>query len=195
MDKRKIKIISSNIIENDNTQSILNPNNLDLYKTKDDKSIVMLTKYYIFNRDLKDIKVINDNNDTLKKNLKKNLKIDNQKYMLTPSVILSSESILQLYEIESIDNLIETITIYIKNNKNFNTINRILNSFIKANLDDLKKNNKIIYTIIIDLINNYYPKFKNNEKKISDYIKTWFTNKHENDFDFDLFNNIKKFLG
>jgi len=195
MDTRKIKIISSNIIENDNTKTIFNPNSLDFYNTIDNKSTVLLTKYYILNKDLKELKIINNKDDTLKKDFKKDLKIDNQKYMLTPSVILSSESILQLYEIETIDALIESITYYIKNKKNFNTINRILNSFIKNNLNDLKKNNKIIYTIIIDLINNYYPEFKDNEKKILEYIKSWFNNKHENDFDFDLFNNIKKFLG
>ena len=44
------------------------------------------------------MKKINNNREDLKKDLKKKLKIDNQKYMLTPSVILSSESILQLYE-------------------------------------------------------------------------------------------------
>jgi hypothetical protein len=182
MEKRKIKIISSNISDNIDDY-ILHPNNLLLVKKSDDSSFV-LTKDYILNNKIKNDKPINNN--------KFNLKIDDRKYMLFPSVILSSESILQLYKIESVDDMIETVNNFIKNNKNFYTINRILNVFIKNNLDDLKKNHGIIYKIIIDLIDNYYPEFKNNEKKILEYIKIWFKNKNENDFDFDLFNNIIK---
>lgn len=184
MEKRKIKIISSNLSDNNNDE-ILHPNNLLLYSWNSNNAIA-LTKDYIL-----DNKIVNSKNIS---NNKLNLKIDNQKYMLTPSIILSSESILQLYKIETLDDLIETVNNYIENKKNFYTINRILNTFIKNNLDDLKKNNGIIYKIIIDLINNYYPKFKNNEKKILEYIKIWFKNQNENDFNFDLFNNIIKFL-
>lgn len=182
MEKRKIKIISSNLSDNINDE-ILHPNNLLLYSSKNNNT-AMLTKDYILDNKIVNYKYIPNN--------KLNLKIDDKKYMLTPSIILSSESILQLYKIESVDDLIETVNNFIKNNKNFYTINRILNVFIKNNLDDLKKNHGIIYKIIIDLINNYYPEFKNNEKKILEYIKIWFKNKNENDFDFDLFNNIIK---
>jgi len=184
MEKRKIKIISSNITDNSN-DSVLHPNYLSLV-TSNNNNTIALTKDYILNNKIKNIKIINDN--------KFNLKIDDRKYMLYPSVIVSSENILQIYKIESLDYLIETIDNYIKNKNNFYTINRILNVFIKNNLDDLKKNNGIIYKIIIDLINNYYPEFKNNEKKILEYIKIWFKNQNENDFNFDLFNNIIKFL-
>lgn len=191
MEKRKIKIISSNLTNNNNDE-ILDPNNLGLI-TNDNTFV--LTKNYILNNQLVNTKIISNNKFNLKTG---DSKLDNhnhnRKYMLYPSVILSSESILQLYEIETIDDLIETVNNYIKNNKNFYTINRILNVFIKNNLDDLKKNNGIINKIIIDLFNNYYPEFKNNEKKIIDYIKLWFKNQNENDFYFDLFNNIIKFL-
>jgi len=187
MEKRKIKIISSNLSDKNNDE-ILDPNNLGLI-TNDNTFV--LTKNYILNNNLANTKIISNNKFNLKTD---DRKLDNhnhnRKYMLYPSVILSSESILQLYEIETIDDLIKTV----KNNKNFYTINRILNVFIKNNLDDLKKNNGIINKIIIDLFNNYYPEFKNNEKKISDYIKLWFKNQNENDFYFDLFNNIIKFL-
>jgi hypothetical protein len=190
MEKRKIKIISSNLTNNND--EILDPNNLGLI-TNDNTFV--LTKNYILNNQLVNTKIIPNNKFNLKT---VDSKLDNhnhnRKYMLYPSVILSSESILQLYEIETIDDLIETVNNYIKNNKNFYTINRILNVFIKNNLDDLKKNNGIINKIIIDLLNNYYPEFKNNEKKIIDYIKLWFKNQNENDFYFDLFNNIIKFL-
>lgn len=191
MEKRKIKIISSNLSDKNNDE-ILDPNNLGLI-TNDNTFV--LTKNYILNNNLANTKIISNNKFNLKTD---DRKLDNhnhnRKYMLYPSVILSSESILQLYEIETIDDLIKTVNNYIKNNKNFYTINRILNVFIKNNLDDLKKNNGIINKIIIDLFNNYYPEFKNNEKKISDYIKLWFKNQNENDFYFDLFNNIIKFL-
>ena len=194
MEKRKIKIISSNLSDNINDK-ILDPNNLVLIST--DNNTRMLTKNYILNNKLVNTKIITNNNFNLKiVDSKLDNHNHNRKYMLYPSVILSSESILQLYEIETIDDLIETVNNYIKNNKNFYSINRILNVFIKNNLDDLKKNNGIINKIIIDLFNNYYPEFKikNNEKKIIDYIKLWFKNQNENHFHFNLFNNIIKFL-
>lgn len=191
MDKRKIKILSSNIIDN-NQDKYLHPNDLSLLTVPDanTNNIFTLSKYYILNNKIKDTsKPINNV-------LKSKLNIDNSKYMLTPSVILSSESILQLYKIESIDDLVLTINNFIVDNKNFNTINRILNSFIKANLNDLKKNNKIIYKIIIDLFKNYFPRFeiKNNEIKILEYIKKWFNEKNDNEFNFNLFYDIKNFL-
>ena len=71
MDTRKIKIISSNIIENDNTEFILHPNTLELYNTFD-KSTLLLTKNYILNKDLETMKKINNNREDLKKDLKKN---------------------------------------------------------------------------------------------------------------------------
>ena len=186
MEKRKIKIINSQIFENENNKIIFHPTNGLFIPYKSNDKIV-LTKDYILNNNLKNTKV----HDT-----KNNLNIDNRKYMLFPSVILSSESILQLYEIELIDNLIEIVDDYIKYNKNFNTINRIVNSFIKTNLDDLKKNNKVIYKIIISLFNKYYSEFnvKEDDEKILNFYKSWFKNKNENDFDFNLFNDIKKYL-
>jgi hypothetical protein len=186
MEKRKIKIINSNIIKNNN-ESVLHPNILALIKNSNNNNNIVLTKDYILNNNLKTTKLLDN---------KTNLNIDNRKYMLTPSVILSYESILQLYEITSIDDLVETVNDYIKNDKNFNTVNRILNSFIKNNLDDLKKNNRIIYKIIIDLFNKYYPEFEINEnnENILNFLKLWFKNKNENDFYFNLFDDIKKYL-
>ncbi len=191
MDKRKIKILSSNIIDN-NQDKYLHPNDLSLLTIPDanKNNIFTLNKYYILNNKIKDTsKLINNE-------LKSKSNIDNRKYMLTPSVILSSESILQLYKIESIDDLVLIINNFIVDNKNFNTINRILNSFIKAHLNDLKKNNKIIYKIIIDLFKNYFPRFEieNNEIKILEYIKKWFNEKNDNEFNFNLFYDIKNFL-
>jgi hypothetical protein len=188
MDKRKIKILSSNIIDN-NEEQYIHPSSLSLVQyTQNNNELFTLTKYYILNNKIENIKKINNN-------LKSKLNIDDTKYMLTPSVILSSESILQLYKIESIDDLTETINNFITNNKNLNTINRILNSYIKTNLDDLKKNNKIIYKIIIDLFDHYFSNLEiNDNKKILDYIKLWFNNKNNNDFNFDLLFDIKKFL-
>ena len=67
------------------------------------------------------------------------------KQLLYPSIILDYSNILYVYNIKSIDDLLTTIDNFILNNKRFDTINRILNVYIKKNFKDLKINNNIIH--------------------------------------------------
>ena len=118
------------------------------------------------------------------------------KQLLYPSIILDYSNILYVYNIKSIDDLLTTIDNFILNNKRFDTINRILNVYIKKNFKDLKINNNIIHSIIINLLKTYYSDFEINNKNILNFIKKWFNDKNQNNnsFNFDLFNDIKIFL-
>lgn len=127
---------------------------------------------------------------------KKLSKEDEQKYMLTPAIILSSESLLIIYDVVSSDDIQDKITELINKKESFYFINRLLNSWIKANLNDLKKNNLFLNNIYKELFNKYYPELitKNIDKKLDKFRKIWFLNIKESDFFFNFGENLKNFL-
>lgn len=127
---------------------------------------------------------------------KKLSKEDEQKYMLTPAIILSSDSLLIIYDIVSSDDIQDKITELINKNESFYFINRLLNSWIKANLNDLKKNNIFLDNIYRELFDKYYPELitKNIDKKLEEFRKKWFLNIKETDFFFNFGENLKNFL-
>ena len=91
---------------------------------------------------------------------------------------------LSFYNIENIDSMMKWIDNMIEENKSFQTINRILNIWIKHNFDKLieSKDKKILFTIYSKLANKYYPKIKVDEDKINKILK----DKNPDDFTFNL---------
>ena len=175
MNKRKIKT--------NNSSSELNAFTLDFNNDN------MSNLVHIENNEIKNyIKKTNQNSQVSQETQTKQL--------LYPSIILDYSNILYVYNIKSIDDLLTTIDNFILNNKRFDTINRILNLYIKKNFKDLKINNNIIHSIIINLLKTYYSDFEINNKNILNFIKKWFNDKNQNNnsFNFDLFNDIKIFL-
>lgn len=175
MNKRKIKT--------NNSSSELNAFTLDFNNDN------MSNLVHIENNEIKNyIKKTNQNSQVSQETQTKQL--------LYPSIILDYSNILYVYNIKSIDDLLTTIDNFILNNKRFDTINRILNVYIKKNFKDLKINNNIIHSIIINLLKTYYSDFEINNKNILNFIKKWFNDKNQNNnsFNFDLFNDIKIFL-
>ena len=184
MNKRKIKPNNSH-----NYSSELNAFTFDFINNNDNISNLVHIEDNEIKNYIKKTNQSNQNNQTSQ---------DNQtKQLLYPSIILDYSNILHVYNIKSIDDLLTTIDNFILNNKRFDTINRILNVYIKKNFKDLKINNNIIHSIIINLLKTYYSDFEINNKNILNFIKNWFNDKNHNDnsFNFDLFNDIKIFLG
>jgi hypothetical protein len=109
-----------------------------------------------------------------------------------PPIGITSNDILHIYKIESIDSLLS----YIKDNiedGNIININRIVNSWIRVNYDTIKIYNNFlekIYKKLVDKYLNYENKNKikndniNVDKEIKDYIDYW-TNKN-NSLNFEL---------
>jgi hypothetical protein len=100
-----------------------------------------------------------------------------------PMGVLSSD-ILQMYQINSIDNLLEYIDANIKS-KNILTINRIVNSWIYSNYNVLKQHNNVLEKIYKKIIYEYIKNFNidmesvidkkniNINKEIKEYIDSW----------------------
>jgi hypothetical protein len=115
-------------------------------------------------------------------------------YMHIPPVGLRSDDILEIYKISSVDEL----KLWIDNNTNLSTINRVINCWLRVNYETLKVHNVVLYDIFINLFNKY----KNNldlnkldlEKEIKYYIEYWIYKTNATNFNFDLYNDMIKYL-
>jgi hypothetical protein len=113
-----------------------------------------------------------------------------------PIGILSSD-ILQIYKINSIDNLLEYIDTNIKL-ENILTINRILNCWIYSNYSILKQHNDILEKIYKKMIYAYIKYFNidiewiiekkniNINKEIKEYIDYWINKNNNTQFSLNL---------
>lgn len=182
MNIRKIKNIGQPIHKD---EILLHPNSLLFQKGINELSCP--TKYYYEDNILK----------MDKKSLCKNInKYQEQKFFLNPSLILSSSELLNIYNINSYEDLYNFIKININKKTNFKTINRILNTWIKINLDDLKIHNNFLENIYLNLFDKYYITLidSKNIKNILKFIKSWILKKTDDDFDFNLGEDLINFL-
>jgi hypothetical protein len=122
-----------------------------------------------------------------------------KKFMLTPPVLLPISEILKCYDINNIDDMIA----YVKNNIkliNYETINRVLNCWIRHNFEELKKNNEalcnIYYNIynvidfeIVSLISK--KKFSIEVKK---FVNIWFKKNNPDSHILNLLKDIDNYL-
>ena len=115
--------------------------------------------------------------------------------MLTPNIVIDNKTILSIYKIDNIQDLSEWVDNNL-NNKPFSNINRILNIWIKININDLKLFNNALVIIIKKIMLNYDKNIK--EKKIDnelkDYIDYWVKKIDDNLFEFNLIYDFKKYL-
>jgi len=116
-----------------------------------------------------------------------------QTFMALPYLNLSPETILNIYNIKSPDDLIEFIKNEITNNTPTDNIYRIINLWIYNNFNDLVKYNNIL-TKIIEIINTHIWKYNVTKDSINDYIKLWFSKVNVNDFNFNFIKNIQNNL-
>lgn len=162
--ERKIKNIGFKVNQN---EKFLNPNTLET-NTNINIEPLCPSKYYISHD-----KMLN----FVKKKCYNNIsKEDSQKYMLYPYTALASSELHELYNFINYDNFFDKVKEQVNYGKQFETINRIINSYIKAYFEDLKNNNKLLTKVYIYLLDHFYPKHKLIENDIDKIIKIWFNN-------------------
>lgn len=122
-------------------------------------------------------------------------------YLYTPPIGISSENLIKIYDVESIDSLQTFIDENIKK-MNVLTLNRIINSWIRVNFDTIKMYNNFLEKIYKKLLEQYYS-FKNFEelnrkinldKEIKDFIDYWFTKNNIIGFRFNLLFELQNYL-
>jgi len=145
----------------------------------------------------------NQNNLSYKLNYKCKTDVDNyKKYLYIPPLGLSSESLLKIYNINSIDGLSSWVIDNL-NKLNYFTINRVINCWIKTNFDTLKTYNNFlekIYLLIFDKFKNekIYKKTEKGDidinKEIKNFIDYWIAKKKPTEFNFDLYGDFIIYL-
>lgn len=120
------------------------------------------------------------------------------KLLSIPSIIINYDSILDIYNIESVNDLELFIKKCINANKTFNFINRCTNAWIRLNYNDLIVSYKILlkinYIIFKFFFNYLIISKKIFYKDINSFIPYWFQNNNTNNFNFNLAIEIKKYL-
>jgi hypothetical protein len=114
--------------------------------------------------------------------------------MALPYINLDIKIILNIYKVNTIDKLEEWFDNSLET-KSFESINRILNIWIKYNFNSVKNYYQLFEEFYIRLNNKFWNK-KNKEqiKNIKKYIEKWFKIKKSDDFNFDIGNDLKKYL-
>lgn len=121
-------------------------------------------------------------------------------YLYTPPIGVSSEDLIRIYDVESI----ETLQTFVADNissMNFLTINRLVNCWIRVNFDTIKIYNNFLEKIFKKMLDKYYG-FKNMEKfskinldkEIKDFIDYWFDKNNSVGFNFNLFLELINYL-
>jgi hypothetical protein len=113
-----------------------------------------------------------------------------KQYLLIPPIGFASDIILQLYDINSIDDVLN----FIENNKNFYTANRIVVCWIRNNFDTLKMYNNILEKICIKLSNNNIKDNIDINKEAKYFVDYWVAKHTSIEFELDLVNDFINYL-
>jgi hypothetical protein len=137
---------------------------------------------------------LNDNNIQFYNNYKCTTNAnDYKKYLYVPPIGISSDNILKIYDIDSIDSLNLLVSNMIEEGKNIYTINRILNCWIRNNFNLINNNKfleKIYYKLLtIELDSKIVDKI-DLEKEIKKFINNWVSKKKSDDFELNLFEDL-----
>ena len=173
--KRKLKCLG-NCVETNNFT--FHPITLNLIKNNQPNKICSSELHFI-NGDIKYTKSCSSDNKISSNDI--------QKFMALPYLNLSSEQMLSIYNIDTIDNMINWIKDKIQDDMPFQYVNRIINIWIKYNYNDFVKKNSTLVNLYNILNSKYWFLELSNLDK---YIVRWFKNKDYNDFSFNLGGDI-----
>lgn len=116
------------------------------------------------------------------------------KSMLYPSINITSKDIIEIYNLNDIDSL----KIWIDENisKDFETINRVLNSWIIHNLSNLKYFNNALIDLIEKILKEHFKDIKKNiiDKELSKFVDYWVKKVDIENFDLNLIIDFKNYL-
>ena len=190
-DVRKIKIISDIVKE---TKTTLLPNDLDILDNNFNYSIYP-TQFFL--NDNKIETFINANNKQLVKSSR-----TKSEHMEIPDLSLPLTDILNIYEVDTIEELVNLIKKLIYEDNTEFTIYRLVNTYTRIFYDDLKKTNTSLIKIFkIIFENTHSSKSDNKDKKainisdeLSKFLKKWFEKNNKDDFDLNICKDVKYFL-
>ena len=188
-DVRKIKIFGDIINRNEN---FLLPNSL-LEGTLIDDNIQYPTQFFISNSKLK------ENENANNKQLIKSNRTYSQ-LMEIPDLSLPLTDILNIYDIDTYDELIDLIKKLLFNNTSEYTIFRLVNTYTRIYYDDLKKTNNSLIKMFKLIFNNEatshseISNYKINDDKLSSFINKWFRKNNKDNFNLNICEDVKNFL-
>ena len=129
---------------------------------------------------------------------KENVSVESlRKFMILPYLSLSLKQFIESYKIYTVDDLIDWIDKKINDNRSYSHINRIINVWCKLNFSILITNSNILTIIFFKIFKKFW-KIKINEKKFKNetdkFVKEWFDQKDNEEFYFNLGNDLKNYL-
>lgn len=120
-----------------------------------------------------------------------------RKFMVLPYLSLSLKQFIESYKIYTVDDLINWIDENINNDNGYKHINRIINVWCKLNFSILITDSNILTNIYFKIYKKFW-KIKINEKQFKketeNFVKDWFKQKDNEEFNFNLGNDLKKYL-
>ena len=188
-DDRKIKI-SGDVIKSN--KSLLLPNSLRQSNITDD-IIKYPTQFFIKNLNLKETMDIN-NKQLIKSNRTYSQLIE------IPDLSLPLTDILNIYDIDTYDELIELIKKLLFNDTSEYTIYRLVNIYTRIYYDDLKKTNNSLIKIFKLIFNSeatnhsQISNYKIDDNKLSSFINKWFRKNNKDNFNLNICEDVKNFL-
>ena len=179
-DIRKIKVLS-NPLKKDN--NYIHPNSLDIIKNNSDEKII-LSQFFLDNE--------KKNLDMTVKYNKQQIVRDVNKNMESPDLSLPLTDMLNLYEIDSYDELVEILKKYMAENQNKpeGTIFRLVNLYTRIFYDELNKTNNSL----IKIFKIIFPNKNINEEKTKSFLTKWFKDNQLDAFDLNICSDYKKFI-
>lgn len=177
-EKKKIKVIGDIVKEN---ATFLSPNTLEIGDNLIES--VYPTQFFILdNKLIKNIESADKRIVKSKRTVSQNMEI--------PDLSIPLTDVLNLYDVDNFDELIELINKLMHDNKSEYTIYRLVNIYTRIFYNDLKKANNTLIKIFKLIFDNY----KIDETKLSSFFKKWFEKHDEEDFDLNICNDVKNFL-
>jgi hypothetical protein len=174
---RKIKIVSNPLNKN---QTNIHPITLDLITNENDYKIIP-SQFFIENGNLgRDIKITTpyEKGRTYGQNVE------------TPDLSLPLSDILNIYGIDSYDELIYKLKKLIDTEQNEFSINRLVNIYTRIFYDDLKKS----YNSLIKIFKIIYENKHIDDEKTKKFLKKWFDKNDKDSFIVNICQDFKNFL-
>lgn len=188
-DVRKIKIFGDIIKSN---KSLLLPNSL-LQSNIIDNTSEYPTQFFIKNSNLKES--LNIENKQLIKSSRTYSQL-----MEIPDLSLPLTDILNIYDIDTYDELIDLIKKLLFDDTSEYTIYRLVNIYTRIYYDDLKKTNNSLIKIFKLIFNSeatnhsQISNYKIDDNKLSSFINKWFRKNNKDNFNLNICEDVKNFL-
>ena len=188
-DVRKIKIFGD-IVEKEKTGFM--PNTLLLNRNTENTSFYP-TQFFLNDSKLSEIEFANNRQLVKSKRTVSEL-------MEIPDLSIPLTDILNIYNIDTYDELIDLIKKLLFNNASEYTIFRIVNTYTRVYYDDLKKINNSLIKMFKLIFNNEatnhteLSNYKINEDNLSSFLKKWFEKNNKDSFYLNICEDVKNFL-